>query len=131
MSNANEKQVGGIHYRTAYQHWDFVIKLNLDYFEATSTKYVSRWRKKNGVEDLQKGIHYLEKLMEVRDSYPPLQSNLSTPEIVEEIKIYAEANELTTLEIDFLLLICMGYLKEAHIRLMEIIEIAEEPGKLL
>jgi hypothetical protein len=69
--------------------------------------------------------------MEVRDSYPPLQSNLSTPEIVEEIKIYAEANELTTLEIDFLLLICMGYLKEAHIRLMEIIEIAEEPGKLL
>lgn len=68
MSKANEQQVGGQHYRTAIQHWDYVLANDLGYFEAQITKYVTRWRKKNGLEDLKKARHFLEKLIEVTES---------------------------------------------------------------
>lgn len=66
MSNVNTQQVGGGHYKgTAYQHWDFVmIVLAGRYLEGNITKYISRWRKKNGLEDLKKARHYLTKLIE-------------------------------------------------------------------
>lgn len=64
--NANKKQVGGEHYRgAAYQHWDWCVENNLGYLEGQVTKYLSRWRKKNGRQDLEKALHYAEKLVEV------------------------------------------------------------------
>jgi hypothetical protein len=71
MSNANNRQVGGRHYASNVQHWDFAAAhFGRGYFKGQITKYVSRWRKKNGVQDLQKALHFLEKLMEIeqRDS---------------------------------------------------------------
>ena len=66
MSEANAQQVGGGHYKgTPYQHWDFVmIALAGRYLEGNITKYITRWRKKNGLEDLKKARHYLTKLIE-------------------------------------------------------------------
>ena len=66
MNDANTTQVGGGHYKgTTYQHWDFVIcALDGRYLEGNITKYVARWRKKNGLEDLRKARHYLTKLIE-------------------------------------------------------------------
>lgn len=61
MSQSHVKQVGGDHYEAPYQHWDLVGDCHISYFEANATKYVGRWRKKNGIQDLQKGISYLEK----------------------------------------------------------------------
>jgi hypothetical protein len=63
--SANESQVAGSHYQTAIQPWDFIVANNLGYLEGNVVKYVSRWRRKNGVEDLLKAMHYLEKLLEV------------------------------------------------------------------
>lgn len=63
--NANDRQVAGTHYKAAYQHWDLVADLRLGYFEGQVTKYVARWRKKNGLQDLQKAMHFLEKLLEL------------------------------------------------------------------
>ena len=64
--NANEAQVGGEHYRgTAIQPWDFIVSNGLGYLEGNVVKYVCRWRKKNGVQDLEKAAHYLAKLIEV------------------------------------------------------------------
>lgn len=64
-STANDRQVGGDHYKkTEYQHWDWVCDINLHYLLACATKYVARWRDKNGIQDLEKSIHYLEKAME-------------------------------------------------------------------
>ena len=61
--NANEVQVGGDHYKSSLQHWDFVSQALCGcYLEGCITKYVSRWRKKNGKQDLQKAAHYLDKL---------------------------------------------------------------------
>jgi hypothetical protein len=61
---ANETQVAGEHYRTPIQHWDYVLANDLGYLEGQITKYVTRWRKKNGVEDLLKARHFLDKLIE-------------------------------------------------------------------
>lgn len=62
---ANERQVGGTHYQSEVQHWDYVVANNIPYLEATIIKYLTRWRKKNGLEDLEKAKHYFDKLMEV------------------------------------------------------------------
>ncbi|TXH54315.1 MAG: DUF3310 domain-containing protein [Desulfurellales bacterium] len=62
--SANARQVGGDHYAKPIQHWDYVIAQNLGYFEGQITKYVSRWRDKNGLEDLHKARHFLDKLIE-------------------------------------------------------------------
>ena len=63
--SANEKQVAGQHYRARIQHWDYVVANDLDYFQGQITKYVTRWKKKNGLTDLLKAQHFLEKYIEV------------------------------------------------------------------
>jgi len=65
MSNANDRQTGGSHYHTKIQPWDYIISNNLGWCEGNIVKYVSRWKNKNGLEDLHKAKHYLEKLIEV------------------------------------------------------------------
>jgi hypothetical protein len=67
--SANDKQVGGKHYGGGdMQHWDIVVKFKLDYFQGQITKYVMRWRNKNGLEDLKKAAHFLEKYIEVTEA---------------------------------------------------------------
>lgn len=65
--NANNRQVGGSHYAEGgeVQHWDFVTLNGLSYLVGCATKYIARWRKKNGVQDLEKALHYIEKLQEL------------------------------------------------------------------
>jgi hypothetical protein len=65
MSKANGRQVGGDHYSGEIQHWDFAAANNFDYFQGQVTKYVTRWKKKNGIKDLDKALHFLEKYIEV------------------------------------------------------------------
>lgn len=65
--SANDKQVDGNHYKAKVQHWDFVVSNNLPYLEGCITKYVTRHRKKNGLQDLYKAKHFLEKLIEVEE----------------------------------------------------------------
>ncbi len=63
-STANDTQVGGTHYSLPIQPWDYTIANNLDYFQGTIVKYITRWRSKNGAEDLEKARHFLEKYIE-------------------------------------------------------------------
>lgn len=64
--SANEEQVGGDHYRDqAIQPWDYIARNRLGYFEGNIVKYVSRWKQKGGIQDLQKARHYLDKLIEI------------------------------------------------------------------
>lgn len=59
------RQVGGSHYGgTEFQHWDWVELNGLGYQEAMISRYVLRWRKKDGIKDLDKAIHHTEKLIE-------------------------------------------------------------------
>ncbi len=65
QTNANSRQVAGSHYQAVYQHWDMVADLRIGYFEGQVTKYLARWRKKNGLQDLMKAQHFLQKLLEL------------------------------------------------------------------
>ena len=67
--NANEKQYGGDHYKKYgdLQPWDVVIAWKLGYLDGTALKYIARWKDKNGLEDLRKAIHFLEKLIETEE----------------------------------------------------------------
>lgn len=65
-SEANKRQHGGDHYkRLPYEHWDFVMDTGMNYLLGCATKYVARWRTKNGEEDLLKAVHYMEKALEL------------------------------------------------------------------
>jgi hypothetical protein len=67
MSNANDIQISGTHYKTkAIQPWDYIAANGLGYFEGNVVKYVSRWKDKNGLDDLKKARHYLDKLIELQ-----------------------------------------------------------------
>lgn len=64
--SANNTQIGGDHYvNKSIQPWDFIAANGLGYFEGNIVKYVSRWRDKNGLDDLRKAQHYLDKLIEL------------------------------------------------------------------
>jgi hypothetical protein len=64
-AKANDRQEGGDHYKSSIQHWDFVAANDLDYFQGAITKYVARWKKKNGLMDLKKARHFLDKYIEL------------------------------------------------------------------
>ena len=61
----NDKQIGGTHYQTKVQPWDAIIDWGLGFLDGCAVKYLARWRKKGGVDDLRKAVHFIEKLIEV------------------------------------------------------------------
>lgn len=64
-AGANAVQVGGDHYKAQpIQPWDYILANGLGFLAGNVVKYVSRFDKKNGVEDLKKARHYLDKLIE-------------------------------------------------------------------
>jgi hypothetical protein len=65
LERANASQVGGNHYANQIQHWDFAASQEFDYFQGQITKYVTRWKKKGGLEDLEKARHFLNKYIEL------------------------------------------------------------------
>lgn len=59
--NVLEKQVGGKHYKNLnYQVVEVAADANLNFFQASILKYVSRYKEKNGLQDLEKAVHYAE-----------------------------------------------------------------------
>lgn len=61
-----EKQVGGNHYKDLpIQPVEYIHANALGYFEGCVIKYISRWRKKNGIPDLEKAKHYIDLLIEL------------------------------------------------------------------
>ena len=56
-----ERQEGGDHYsKHKIQPYTFITENNLSFFQGNVVKYVCRYLNKNGIEDLQKIIHYCE-----------------------------------------------------------------------
>jgi hypothetical protein len=64
-SRANDTQVAGNHYKQfQIEPWDAIVDWGLGYLDGNAVKYLSRWRHKNGIEDLKKARHYIDKLLE-------------------------------------------------------------------
>ena len=61
-----ETQVGGNHYKDLkIQPIEYIHANGLDYFEGNVIKYITRHRKKNGKQDLEKAKHYIDLLIEL------------------------------------------------------------------
>lgn len=100
---ANKTQVAGSHYNgSGYQHWDFVADTLMGlYMEGQISKYVTRWRKKNGLQDLKKAVHFTEKLIELTDIGGNTMHEvqvISEPTIVFNVSRLGEGNDLTMQE---------------------------------
>ena len=66
---ASEKQINGTHYsKLSIQPMQYSLKNNLNYAQANAIKYITRYKDKNGIEDLQKAIHCLELLIEFEEN---------------------------------------------------------------
>lgn len=65
MENLEErKEVGGTHYeQMAIQPIEYIHANKLDFLEGSVIKYVSRHRRKNGKQDLEKAIDCLKLLI--------------------------------------------------------------------
>ena len=63
VGSANLRQIGGQHYKTQIEHWDYVLVNDIPYLEAQIIKYLTRWRKKGGMQDVLKAKHFLDKLI--------------------------------------------------------------------
>lgn len=103
MTQANdETQRLGPHYASRYQHWDFVLNVGMDYLAAAATKYAIRWREKGGQNDLQKALHYTNKLLENAALVMARRPILPDRWLDEEIIEFCETNRLGTQEAKFL-----------------------------
>ena len=55
------RQVGGSHYKNFHiQPYEFISKNNLSFFQGNVVKYVCRYKRKGGAEDIKKIIHYCQ-----------------------------------------------------------------------
>lgn len=98
--SANDRQVAGDHYCGKMQHWDLAADRSYDYFQGQITKYVDRWKKKNGLIDLEKAMHFLEKYIELvregkihdapKTDYVPTQRQKEVAEKFEDLRIKNE-----------------------------------------
>jgi hypothetical protein len=59
------KQVGGTHYEVmGIEPIEYILSNGLGYCEGNVIKYVSRYKNKNGLEDLLKARSYIDFLIE-------------------------------------------------------------------
>ena len=61
-----KKQVNGSHYEQAIEPIEYIEANELGFHEANVIKYVSRHSKKNGKEDIEKAIWYLNRIIETK-----------------------------------------------------------------
>ena len=57
-------QVGGSHYQLPIQPVEYIVKNNLSFLQGNVIKYVTRYKDKNGKEDLIKAKQYLDMIIE-------------------------------------------------------------------
>lgn len=63
------QQIGGNHYLSlAIQPVEYAHKNNLNFCQGSIVKYVTRYKDKNGLEDLKKARHFIDLLIQME--YP-------------------------------------------------------------
>jgi hypothetical protein len=61
-------QIGGTHYSSkAIQPIEYINANQLNYHQGNVIKYITRYKDKNGIEDLHKAIWYIEDLIKLEE----------------------------------------------------------------
>nr|DAY01217.1 MAG TPA: nucelotide kinase [Caudoviricetes sp.] len=82
---AFSEQVGGSHYKAMpFQPIKLISMLELDFFQGNVVKYVSRYKLKDGVRDLEKAKHYCRMAMEMEKSSPRLSMTILQAVFISE-----------------------------------------------
>lgn len=72
--SALDVQVDGTHYKdVSIQPIEYIHANGLNFSEGSIVKYITRWRKKGGVKDLEKIKHYVDLLIEMEKKYGSLR----------------------------------------------------------
>lgn len=106
MFNALDVQVGGQHYKVGIQPTQFSHANHLSFEAGNVIKYVSRWRNKNGIQDLKKALHYVELLHDLCVTYQTQYTYASLP-IVITPEEFCESNDIIGKEADIIEKACM------------------------
>jgi len=59
--------------KTGMQPFDVIDEFGLDFYEGNCVKYLVRWRKKNGLEDLRKARAYLNRIIDRAEQAGPAE----------------------------------------------------------
>lgn len=69
--NPLDVQIAGDHYKKlAIQPVEYIHANGLPFIEGCVVKYVTRWRAKDGLRDLEKARHFLDLLIELERKKP-------------------------------------------------------------
>lgn len=91
----DKRQVGGDHYKTMkIQPMEYIVKNGIDYLEGNVIKYVSRYKAKNGLEDLKKAKHCLNILIELEVEKLTKDAIQNLEELANEPESYQVTNWL-------------------------------------
>jgi len=83
---ANERQVGGDHYKTGgTELWDLFGPEAIIFY---ATRYLQRWRKKDGVQDLEKALHCVQKLREIAPQIKTISGPLMVADDMFELWLH-------------------------------------------
>jgi len=75
-----ENKIEGVGTQVHYNNFkiepiDYIVKNNLGFLEGNVIKYVTRYKLKNGLEDLLKAKQYLEWLIEKQEALKPIHNH--------------------------------------------------------
>lgn len=112
------------------QHKDYCAAIDAPYFEGCASKYVTRYQKKGGVEDLKKALQYIKYRLEAFDyNRGPFVGQLKNEALFEQ---FIKDNNIPGEESDIIDLILhwkeFEDLEEAMIRINDLIDAEPEEG---
>lgn len=123
----NEKQIGGDHYKSSLQHWDLIEKYGVGYVEGCATKYLTRHWKKHGKQDLEKAVHYIEKLIDLATHHGRIARGQVPKEVIQQ---FGDANSIPGKELKAIfILVGWWRVDDLHVALQLTKEILAEVDK--
>ena len=93
--SALDIQIGGSHYRNkGIQPIELIVALNLNFIEGNIVKYITRYKEKNGVQDIMKCIHYSQLAIELKC----IRHNVDIHNNYSLILEYVKTNDLCSVQ---------------------------------
>ena len=91
---ATDTQIGGSHYKDmTMQPIELITTLRCSFIQGCIIKYISRYKAKNGAQDIRKCIHYAQLAIQLGDRKPHKHDDY-----LKEVNMFIAKNRLTILQ---------------------------------